>query len=248
MGSITINGKQVKKWVIDGKTVKTFSRKGKVITLVQPIVGNGAWHYGDGAGGPHPTKNDWIGIFATSEGQTEFEAITNTVGEIKFRNEQNISGISLPQVESIGDYFFADSALVKISVPELRSIGFTTFLISKKILKYLDIRKVNSIPLSPFTNKIIDDASTEVFMNKKYYNDTDRDAIFGNGFDNFNIVHFWDKITFHWFNDDGTPYTGPEIPSIDIGSGGLIPIEPIDPSGSTGTDALQGLIGLFGNK
>lgn len=96
---------------------------GTVTPTPIPTVDPNAWHYGDGSGGPHATKNDWKGTFSSHDKQVEFEAIKDSISAHGFDNEGSITAISLPNVTTIDEYAFFRSNFITINLPKVYSIG-----------------------------------------------------------------------------------------------------------------------------
>lgn len=167
MGSITINGKKVVKWVVGGKIVKSLTMGGKVLSFVDL----NAWHYG--GDNPHPNKNDWKGDWSSSAKEAEFEAVTTSVAHNQFTNEIYLISISLPNTTTIGSGSFKLSEIEEVNIPKATTIGDYAFY-------GVNIARI-------FT------------MNKKFDTNAEKDRIFGGG--------YWNNITFHWTNDDGTEYS-----------------------------------------
>lgn len=208
MGSITINGKQVKNWVIGGKTVKSLEMGGKVLSLIQVQT---------------PTShNSFKGTFSTPAKQADFMAVTTTIASRQFVNEPKITSVSLPDVTDIGPVGLYFSPLTFVYIPKATTIGFNSF----------------------FT--VVNAASTVVTMNKKFNTDTEKDRIFGKG--------HWSNITFHWLNDDGTPWVDPNtIWHYGDGSGGPHPTKNdwkgtfSDPSVQSKYEAITSNMGFSAN-
>lgn len=137
------------------------------------------WHFGDGHGGPHPTRNDWVGLFHNHTKQAEFESITTTVSSQQFMDEYGVEKISLPATTSILADGFGSGSLTEIVIPKVTT------------LEKLSLGVLNNIP------------ATSITMNKKFNTTAEKDRIFNR--DGDPSGEGWNQITFHWLNDDGTP-------------------------------------------
>lgn len=155
MGSITINGKNVKEWVIGGKTVQSLTMGSKILSFIKR------------------EPNSFTGTWSSPEQEAAFMAITDTVAENKFFFETGITSITLPETTTIEtNAFVYSSSLSSVHIPKAITIGDKSF--------------------DGTSNNL------EIWINKKFNTNAEKDRIFGTG--------KWNNITFHWLNNDGTEY------------------------------------------
>lgn len=136
MGSISINNKNVKSIVIGGKNVIRITAYGKFLSLnIEP--------------------NSFVGTWKSVTKQTEFMNIFTTISPNQFSDNVDITGITLPNVVSIGHDAFGLSRLTYIKIPKATTIGDNAFTLVRN------------------------EASTEVWMNHKFNTNAEKDRIFG---------------------------------------------------------------------
>lgn len=87
--------------------------------------------------------NSFTGTFSSPAVEAEFMAITDSVLGNQFKNERHITGISLPDVKTIGSSAFLNAPLTSISLPKVESIGRYAFAAAE--VTSLDLPKLKSI-------------------------------------------------------------------------------------------------------
>lgn len=150
--SITFKGKEIETVTYKGKEISEITYKGKVIALVKDTT----------------IKNTYTGTLKP-ELIPKFESYINDIPDNAFYYEGKITGITLPEVKSIGEHAFHWAPLTSINAPKSLTIGGNAFY------------------------HIINDASTSVTLPYVFNSDNQKNRIFGSGHWS-NITFHWTKI------------------------------------------------------
>lgn len=111
-------------------------------------------------------ETSYEGTMTTPAKDAELLSIASTVADNQFSGETSLTEVNIPFVITIGQGAFIDSPLVYIDARAASTIGDTAFA------------------------KVVNAASTVVYMKSKFNTDAEKDRIFG-------PAH-WNNITFYW--------------------------------------------------
>lgn len=112
--------------------------------------------------------------------------------------ESVLTSLSIPKATTISGQAFRHAQLTTIDLPDAILVGSSSFHASP--LTNINAPKATNIGVNAFYS-VVNSSTTNVTINKKFNTDNLKNSIFGAG--------HWNQITFHWTNDDGSPYVPP---------------------------------------
>ncbi|RTZ69319.1 MAG: hypothetical protein DSZ21_00100 [Tenericutes bacterium] len=96
-------------------------------------------------------ENSYKGTFSSDAQRDAFKAITTQVSDNQFKDENNLTFISLPKATDIGANAFQFTKVDAIDLPEVTSIGTAAFGQARE-LHEIDLPKVETIAQNAFAN------------------------------------------------------------------------------------------------
>ncbi|RTZ68834.1 MAG: hypothetical protein DSZ21_01050 [Tenericutes bacterium] len=102
-------------------------------------------------------RSSYKGTFSSDDKKNQFIAITTEVKDNRFKDESNLTFISLPQVTIVAENAFANSPITSLFIPFASTIGDNAF------------------------KSIVNDPSTQVTLPSTFNSDDKKDKIFGAG-------------------------------------------------------------------
>ncbi|RTZ69320.1 MAG: hypothetical protein DSZ21_00105 [Tenericutes bacterium] len=96
-------------------------------------------------------KNSYKGTFSSDAQKNAFLGVTTQVSDSQFKDEHNLTFISLPKATDIAPYAFQFTKVDAIDLPEVTSIGTAAFG-QATALHEIDLPKVETIAQSAFAN------------------------------------------------------------------------------------------------